>query len=701
MKMRSLITSTLLLLALLLPATAAYAYDFEVDGIYYNINGNEVTVTKKSIGNVTYTDAYVGKIRIPETVTYQGVTYAVTAIGASAFSSCSGLNGVVTGNSVTSIGSNAFKWCSGLTSVIIGKSVTSIGNDALSNCSRLSRITIASDNPKYDSRDNCNAIIQTLGNKLIFGCKNTVIPNTVTMIADYAFDGCSGLTSINIPSSVTYIGYGVFNGCNSLSSMTVDSDNPKYDSRDNCNAIIEKSTKTLKAGCQNTIIPNTVIRIADYAFQECSALENIIIPNSVTSIGASAFYNCTGLASVAIGNSVTTLGDLAFYGCSSLTSVDIPITIKYINSSVFMHCTGLRSVTIPNSVKSIKSNAFYNCCSLTSLTIPQSVTFIGEGAFNACNGLTAVYSYIRDLANVTVKEDAFKIRNSNDYSHRTLYVPAGTSALYQASDSWYPYFGKIVEMPRMNGDVNGDGVVDIADLNVIIDVIAGIGSNGAADVNGDGEINVADANVVIGIILGDDAHAPDEHEWVDLGLPSGTLWATCNVGANAPEEFGHQFAWGETAPKETYNWYTYKWCEDGLLTKYCNNSSDGTVDNKIELDPEDDAAYVNWGPSWRMPTVEQLVELYSNCTQQWTELNGVKGILVTGPNGNTMFLPAAGFNWGDNNTGEGTSGDIWSRELYTNICDFAYRLMFHYEGWRAPSTGTRSFGSTVRAVRIP
>ena len=139
--------------------------------------------------------------------------------------------------------------------------------------------------------------------------------------------------------------------------------------------------------------------------------------------------------------------------------------------------------------------------------------------------------------------------------------------------------------------------------------------------------------------------AGNEHEWVDLGLPSGTLWATCNVGADTPEGFGDYFAWGETAPKDDYSWETYRWCNGyfNTMTKYCTNGSYGTVDNRTELDPEDDAAYVNWGSSWRMPTMEQQLELRNECTWTWTERNGVNGKLVTGPNGNTIFLPAAGY----------------------------------------------------------
>ena len=191
----------------------------------------------------------------------------------------------------------------------------------------------------------------------------------------------------------------------------------------------------------------------------------------------------------------------------------------------------------------------------------------------------------------------------------------------------------------------------------------------------------------------------DEHEWVDLGLPSGTLWATCNIGANAPEEFGDYFAWGEIVPKDAYTWETYKWC-DGTstsLTKYCTDSY-GTIDNKIELDLEDDAAYINWGPSWRMPTLEQQGELVLECNWAWTTRNDVNGYLVTGPNGNTLFLPSGGSR-GTNLFGIGEYGFCWSRTLSGYRSYKAYSMDFasYYWSWRQDQY--RYLGFTVRAVR--
>ena len=204
----------------------------------------------------------------------------------------------------------------------------------------------------------------------------------------------------------------------------------------------------------------------------------------------------------------------------------------------------------------------------------------------------------------------------------------------------------------------------------------------------------------------DEPVSPDNHEWIDLGLPSGTLWATCNVGANSPEEYGDYFAWGETAPKEVYTWETYKWCNGSYnsLTKYCTISSVGSggfVDNKTELDPEDDAAWVNWGASWRMPSLEQLQELLNNCTWTWTTLHGVNGIQVSGPNGASLFLPAAGGRWGSSLSGIGSWGGYWSRTLRSNNPDEAYGLEFGSSGGRRKTNSLRPLGFPVRAVRVP
>ena len=192
------------------------------------------------------------------------------------------------------------------------------------------------------------------------------------------------------------------------------------------------------------------------------------------------------------------------------------------------------------------------------------------------------------------------------------------------------------------------------------------------------------------------------HEYVDLGLPSGIKWATCNVGATTPEEYGDYFAWGETSPKTTYNLSTYKYCNGThtSMTKYCTKSSYGTVDNKTTLELSDDAAHVNWGGKWRMPTSAEQDELRntSNCTWTWTTQNGVKGYKVTSvKNGNSIFLPAAGRRSGDPLDDAGSIGYYWSSSLRTSYSSSAYNLYFHlgYVYW---NDGNRDLGQPVRAV---
>ena len=169
------------------------------------------------------------------------------------------------------------------------------------------------------------------------------------------------------------------------------------------------------------------------------------------------------------------------------------------------------------------------------------------------------------------------------------------------------------------------------------------------------------------------------HEYVDLGLPSGTLWATCNVGATKPEEYGDYFAWGETQPKSNYDWSTYKWrnSSNATLTKYNTSSDYGTVDNKTTLDLSDDAARANWGGSWRMPTDAELTELREQCTWTWTTQSGVNGYKVTSDkNGKSIFLPATGYRGGSSLLGAGSIGSFWLSSLDTISPGFACGLYF-------------------------
>ncbi len=193
-------------------------------------------------------------------------------------------------------------------------------------------------------------------------------------------------------------------------------------------------------------------------------------------------------------------------------------------------------------------------------------------------------------------------------------------------------------------------------------------------------------------------------EAVNLGLPSGTLWATCNVGATKPEDYGDYFAWGEIAPKETYNWSTYKYCNGsyGSLTKYCTDSSYGTVDNKTTLEASDDAATVNWGGAWRMPTLAEQNELLNECTWSWTTLNGVKGYRVTSKKdtSKSIFLPAAGYRDSTGLDKVGSSGLYWSSSLFESIPDCANFLHVNFfdSGYNGSGYSTRFCGFSVRPV---
>ena len=408
--MKQLNITFLLTMLMSMIGIQAFAHDIEVanaDGvtIYYNYinDGKELAVTYRGNDHDSYSNEYSGNVVIPETVIYNGKTYSVTFIGDHAFYYCTGLTEVTIPNSVTSIGYDAFYGCTGLTEVAIGNSVTSIGSWAFRGCTGLTSVTIPNSVTSigYDAFSGCTGLTEvTIGNSVtsigeyaFSGCTGlteVTIGNSVTSIGDYAFYGCTGLTSVNIPNSVKSIDSSAFADCTGLTSIEVESGNTAYDSRDNCNAIIKTSTNTLVRGCKNTIIPNSVTSIGDYAFSGCTGLTEVTIPNSVTSIGSSAFRGCTGLTEVTIPNSVTSIGNDAFSRCTGLTEVTIPNSVTSIGYDAFYRCTGLTEVNIPNSVTSISDGAFEGCTGLTEVTIGNSVTSIGERAFRGCTGLTSV-----------------------------------------------------------------------------------------------------------------------------------------------------------------------------------------------------------------------------------------------------------------------------------------------------------------------
>jgi len=189
---------------------------------------------------------------------------------------------------------------------------------------------------------------------------------------------------------------------------------------------------------------------------------------------------------------------------------------------------------------------------------------------------------------------------------------------------------------------------------------------------------------------------------IDLGLPSGTKWCCCNVGASTPEGYGGYYAWGETQPKEYYDWSTYKYCKGSFLqlTKFCTNSlygNNGFTDGLTELLPENDAVTANWGSPWHLPTFEQITELLNNCSREWTIQNETNGILVIGPSGGQLFLPAAGYRWFDDLIGAGCIVYYWSSSLYQNFSYGAYGLYFSSGYWDWGSSN-RDRGRSVRAV---
>jgi hypothetical protein len=348
---------------------------------------------------------------------------------------------------------------------------------------------------------------------------------------------------------------------------------------------------------------------------------------------------------------------------------------------------------VPEGIVSVEKDAFNNSFYLKEVTLPSTLTSLDEYAFYACRKLKTLKVKMKSPIAIG---DIFR-----GTALENLYVPAGTKALYEAADGW-KNFTNIVEMEP--GDVNFDNIVDVADIASIVDCMSGSTdvSSASADVNGDSTVDVADIATIIDIMAGKGGETPEEKAYttcpddhhphmIDLGLPSGTKWACCNVGASTPEGYGNYYAWGETQTKEVYNQGTYIHC-DGTYNALHNICSDiaGT---------EYDAATANWKAPWRMPTLEQCKELFDNCTSEWTTQNDVNGTKFTGANGGTIFLPGAGVRWNSNLLYVGTCCDYWSSTLREDYPYSAWRLYVDLGYADCYNNGDRCVGLSVRPVR--
>ena len=407
-------------------SSLASAHDFYVDGIYYNINGSEATVTfgGSDYFDYDYYDEYSGDVIIPSTVTYNSITYPVTAIGEYAFALCFHLTNVTIPNSVTTIGKtafgatgisniiipssivciddNAFAACQYLTSLKIPSSVSFIGANICHTCENLTNISVENGNSKYDSRNDCNAIVETATNSLISGCKNTLIPNSITSIGKSAFLRCYGLTNIDIPNSVTNIGNSAFAGCNNLTNVT---------------------------------IPNSVTNIGEFAFSGCTNLTNVTIPNSVTGIGIEAFKGCTALETLNFNAvSCSDFSSSSPFGGLNITTINIGDEVQIIPAFFASGLTKLKTVSIGNALTTIGKSAFYNCPSLTSISLPSSLKTINNKAFYNCNELQSVY------CSAEIPPAMGSIDCYTSYHTSTLYVPYQSLMTYKTTYYWNEFF---------------------------------------------------------------------------------------------------------------------------------------------------------------------------------------------------------------------------------------------------------------------
>ena len=423
--------------------------------------------------------------------------------------------------------------------------------------------------------------------------------------------------------------------------------------------------------------PSTVSDISNDG-KTCSF--ELVLPKKVNRDKDYEIIGVTGVEACIDGDDIIATCALTRLGIDGNGELSLPMwftTKKGSNQAKFRHLCAYEVLNVSNSTES-------------------SITFKHSG-FDV---MTPWYKYsdkISLLGNyVSAVQDGPSDAESNEIT-----IPAGGTGTIVTK--YIPRFyitdeinGATIDNAKLKAHVNGNSVTTIDAL--IAYKIFACGNTYYMEANWDG------SNLYYSDEFCPDGNHPHA---IDLGLPSGTKWACCNVGANTPTDCGDFFAWGETATKSSFTEYNYKWYIGGdvhKITKYCSNSDYGTVDNILGLELEDDAAYVNWGPEWRMPGTSQINELLENCTSVWTKVNGMGGYLFkSNINNAAIFFPAAGWYNNKGIFGYETDGSYWSRfNAYSVMPNLAFIIGFRYGnmGWLKVTNFSRECGSTVRPVHV-
>ena len=351
-------------------------------------------------------------------------------------------------------------------------------------------------------------------------------------------------------------------------------------------------------------------------------------------------------------------------------------TTNYISGGTYEFRPYLGSIVIYNA-----SGAPVNILSVRKLTAEQMIVTPEGGSFSVWYSAPPVVAH--PVETITLNETSLHLKSDESATLYATVLPADAENKEVQWKSSNESVAAVMQNGRVIAGAGGTSIVTCS----------------ATDGSG------VKAECVVSVIA-ETQGITGGHAWVDLGLPSGTLWATMNVGATKPEEYGNYYAWGETKPKSTYKWDTYKWAKPtDYMTKYCTDKNDGYngyTDFWIELDPEDDAASVNWGADWQMPSKEQIEELTNIefTTIKWTKRGGVNGSLITSKsNGNSIFLPAAGYYSTTGLREAGSEGVFWSRSLRVDDSVHAHCMYFYWYEWGVGSSN-RYVGNTVRPVLV-